>query len=216
MHHDEMYRDVRRVLADRYGNRSFALLDLGCGSARHLAGALQGRSVSRYLGYDLADVALTHAARNLAGLGCRVELCHGDLLDAVRTNSEKFDLIFTSFALHHLSSADKALFFRSAYPRLNADGMLLLIDTVRNEGEERESHLDHYWAWLRSECDTLSQEALDLLGAHIRNCDFPETTAALSAMATRAGFRPGVEVSRFRWHYACSFTLFHQRFTYPA
>lgn len=215
MHHDEIYCDVRRVLTDHYHNRSFALLDLGCGSARHLARALQGRSVSRYVGYDLADVALTYAARNLAGLGCRVELCRGDLLDALRTNSEKFDLIFTSFALHHLSSVEKALFFRSAYARLNENGMLLLIDTMRNDDEERESYLDHYWAWLRSECKTLSQEALDLLGAHIRNYDFPETTAALNAMATSAGFSPGVEISRVRWHHAWCFTLFDQRSTHP-
>ena len=43
MYHDEIYRDVQRVLADRYENRPFVLLDLGCGSARHLARALQGR-----------------------------------------------------------------------------------------------------------------------------------------------------------------------------
>src|SRR5262245_60165226 len=63
MHHDEIYRDVQRFFADRYGQRSFALLDLGCGSARHLVRALQGCSVSRYIGYDLADTALAEAAR---------------------------------------------------------------------------------------------------------------------------------------------------------
>ena len=35
---DEIYGDVRRILADRYENQPFVLLDLGCGSARHLAG----------------------------------------------------------------------------------------------------------------------------------------------------------------------------------
>ncbi|TMB67531.1 MAG: hypothetical protein E6J54_19950, partial [Deltaproteobacteria bacterium] len=59
MFHDEIYRDVQRVLADRYGNRPFTLLDLGCGSARHLRRALEGRSVSRYLGYDLSVAALS-------------------------------------------------------------------------------------------------------------------------------------------------------------
>jgi SAM-dependent methyltransferase len=71
MYHDEIYGDVRRILADRYETRPFMLLDLGCGSARHLARALQGRPVSRYVGYDLSDVALAHARRNLTGLGCR-------------------------------------------------------------------------------------------------------------------------------------------------
>jgi ubiquinone/menaquinone biosynthesis C-methylase UbiE len=163
------------------------------------------------VGYDLADVALTRAAHNLKGLGCPVELCHGDLLDAVSTNSEQFDLIFTSFALHHLSSQDKVLFFRSACRRLTPGGILLLIDTVRKEGQERDSHLEDYWCWLRSECKTLSPEGLHLLGAHIRNYDFPETIASLNEMATFAGFSAAVEVSRFRWHHAYCFTLVDQR-----
>jgi SAM-dependent methyltransferase len=72
MYHDEIYRDVKRLLADRYEKRPFVLLDLGCGSARHLARALQGRSVSRYVGYDLSDVALAHAQSNRLGLPGRL------------------------------------------------------------------------------------------------------------------------------------------------
>ena len=139
MYHDEIYRDVQRVLADRYENRPFVLLDLGCGSARHLARALQGRSVSRYVGYDLSDVALAHAGRNLTALGCPVELRRGDLLESLKIGGEKFDVILTSFALHHLAAAQKSAFFQLAYSRLNQDGMLLLIDTVRDDGEDRKS-----------------------------------------------------------------------------
>jgi SAM-dependent methyltransferase len=211
MHHDEIYRDVQHVLAERYEDRPFAILDLGCGSARHLARALQGRSISRYVGYDLSDIALAHAESNLARLGCPLVLCRGDLLDALRTNSDRFDLIFTSFAQHHLSSAEKELFFRCAYTRLEANGMLLLIDTIRNDHEDRETYLNRYWDWLRSECKFLSSVALEFLGTHIRECDFPETAAALNAMATGAGFTPCVEVSKIYWHRAWCFTLPDQR-----
>lgn len=111
MHHDEIYRDVQRLLADRYATQPFTLLDLGCGSARHLAHALKGRSISRYFGYDLSDVAVAHARQNLALLGCPVELRQGDLLEGLRASGEKFDVVLTSFALHHLASAEKELFF---------------------------------------------------------------------------------------------------------
>ena len=184
MYHDEIYGDVRRIFADRYETRPFTLLDLGCGSARHLARALQGRPVSRYVGYDLSDVALAHARRNLpTGLGCPVDLRRGDLLEGLRTGGEKFDVIFASFALHHLAAGEKSTFFQSAYPRLNQEGMLLLINTVRDDGEDRKLYLDRYCAWLRSEFKTLSPDALDLLCDHIRSNDFPETLAALDAMA---------------------------------
>ena len=205
MHHDEIYRDVQDFLADRYEKQPFAILDLGCGSARHLARALNGLPVSRYVGYDLSDVALAHAARNLTGLCFPFELRQGNLLQGVRAGGEKFDVIFTSFALHHLAAAEKSTFFESAYRRLNEDGMLLLIDTARDDGEDREIYLDRYCAWLRSRCETLSPEGLDLLCAHIRSNDFPETTGALDAMATRAGFSRSVEINRFRWHHTWCF-----------
>jgi SAM-dependent methyltransferase len=148
MHHDDIFRDVEHFLADRYGNSSFSLLDLGCGSARHVALALQGRSVSLYVGYDLSDVALAHAARNLAVPKFPVDLFRGDLLDGVRTGGETFDVIFSSFALHHLSSVQKAEFFQSAHERLDEGGVLLLIDTMRDDGEERANYLDRYCSWL--------------------------------------------------------------------
>jgi len=205
MHHDDIYRDVQSFLVDRYGTQPFTLLDLGCGSARHLARALKGRSISRYVGFDLSDVALAHASGNLNGLGWPVELHQGELLEGLRASGEEFDVIFTSFALHHLASTDKELFFQSAYERLGRDGMLLLIDTMRDEGEERPVYLDRYCAWLWSNCETLSPAALDLLCAHIRSNDFPETAATLSDMATRAGFALGVEITRMGWHHTWCF-----------
>lgn len=200
MHHDEIYREVRRFFAERYDHRPFALLDLGCGSARHLARALQSRSVSRYVGYDLADTALAEAARNLAALDCPVELHKGDLLSALRARNEKFDVVFTSFALHHLATGEQSVFFQSAYQCLTEDGVLLFIDTMRDDNEDRGLYLDRYCAWLRSRCKTLSVEALDLLCAHIRSSDFPETITVVQAMATNAGFRRHVEITRFGWH----------------
>jgi len=200
MHHDEIYRDLQRFFADRFDDRPFTLLDLGCGSARHLARALKGRSIGRYVGYDLSDVGLAHAKQNLASLGCPVELHQGDLLKWLRNGGEKFTVIFTSFALHHLAFAEKERFFQSAQERLSQDGMLLLIDTMREEGEERPVYLDRYSAWLRSACETLAPAALDLLCNHIRDNDFPETPTEINAMATRAGFGRGVKITRIGWH----------------
>ena len=205
MHHDEIFRDVMRFLAERFDDRPFTVLDLGCGSARHIARALKGRSLSRYVGYDLSEVALAHAKQNLALLSCPVDLRQGDLLKGLRGNDEKFDVIFTSFALHHLSSADKESFLQSARERLSRDGILLLIDTVRDEGEERPVYLDRYCAWLRSRCKTLSPAALELLCGHIRNCDFPESAAELDDMAVRAGFGRGEAITRIGWHHTRCF-----------
>jgi hypothetical protein len=76
---------------------------------------------------------------------------------------------------------------------------------MRDDGEDRQLYLDRYCSWLRSECNTLSPEALDLLFDHIRNNDFPETTTLLGVMAYDAGFHSRVEVSAVRWHHAWRF-----------
>lgn len=207
MYHDEIFEDVRRFLAERYGNRPFSILDLGCGSARHLAQALEGRSVSGYLGYDLSDAALAHAERNLSFLDCPVELRCGDLLDGVRdSGGGSLDIIFCSFALHHLSSAQKAEFFTSAYGRLNHDGICLLIDTMRDDREDRSTYLDRYCAWLGSRCESLSPEALEHVFAHIRANDFPENDKELEEMAARAGFARKIAISRYQWHHGWCFS----------
>jgi SAM-dependent methyltransferase len=209
MFHDEMFNDVRLLFIDRFGKRSFTVLDLGCGSARHLSRALQGCSVSRYVGYDLSDAALAQAKGNLAGLRCPVELHQGDLLEGLK-DSERFDLIFSSFALHHLVSGDKANFFQFAYQRLDEKGILVLIDVMRENDEDRPVYLDRYCGWLRSEWKTLTTEALDAFCDHIRSYDFPETAAAIRAMAKHAGFSCS-EVNRYRWHHIWQFDKSHSR-----
>jgi SAM-dependent methyltransferase len=200
MFHEELYQEVQHFIANHHTERPITLLDLGCGSARHLARALEGRLISRYRGYDLSEIALAHATRNLAGLGCALELHQGDLLEGLKANKEPFDLIFCSFALHHLPSAEKEIFFQLAYEGLQGHGRLLLIDVMREEDEDLRLYLERYCGWLQSEWKAIRPEALDTICDHIQNNDFPETASALHAMATHAGFNECFEINRFRWH----------------
>lgn len=200
MYHDELYQEVQGFLVGRYAERPLSILDLGCGSARHLARALDGLRVSRYLGYDLSEAALAQAGVNLAGLGDQKELRQGDLLDGLKSNTEKFELIFSSFALHHLVSEDKSDFFRLACEGLQAHGILLIIDVMRDENEELALYLDRYCGWLRAEWNAMTPEALDSICEHVRGNDYPETASELYAMAARAGFSGVTEIRRYLWH----------------
>ena len=205
MYHDDIYREVQHVICRHYADRPFAVFDLGCGSALHVAHALEHSPICRYHGCDLSDLALVQAARNLAGLGCLLELHQGDLLEGLRVSREQFDLIFSSFALHHLGSADKTVFFQLAYQRLHENGRLLLIDVMREEEEELALYLARYCGWLRSAWQALLPDEQDALCEPIENDDFPETVSTLAAMATAAGFDRGRELNRFRWHHTLCF-----------
>jgi SAM-dependent methyltransferase len=201
MFHEEIYRHVTEVLARRFAAESFSILDLGCGSARHLAQALEGRAVRRYLGYDLSENALKEARHNLARLGHPMEFKAADffagLLEGV---DERFDLIFSSFSLHHLASSDKGRFFERARQRLAEGGMLLVIDVAREEGEDLAVYLDNYCHWIRNAWTELTAEQLNFIFNHIRESDFPESDSALKSMAVEGGFQPGIDIARILWH----------------
>src|SRR5581483_9859429 len=205
MFHDEIYRGVSLLLAGYFGDRPFSVLDLGCGSARHLSRALAGRFVRVYKGYDLAEAPLAAARRNVSAVGCRVDLRHGDLVEALRNETTGFDLIFCGFSLHHLTAEEKAAFFRVAHLRLNTGGMLLIVDPAREEDEPLPIYLDHYCDWIRAEWKAMPMAAIDAICDHIRNNDYPETSRDLRAIAAESGFDRARELERFGWHHTWAF-----------
>lgn len=203
--HQEIYRDVKRLLCQRYADAPFTILDLGCGNAHHLAAALDGCRVAAYHGHDLSEAALAQARGNMARLGCPVTLHQGDLLEGVRNAQEKYDLIFSSFALHHLAHDEKAAFFEYAYRALDENGLLLLIDVARGEDEDRATYLERYCGWIEREWKALSPEEMKIVLDHIRSGDFPETASELRALSVRAGFAACRHVNRFGWHHTWCF-----------
>ena len=66
----KLYRDVHTFITQCYVDYPFTLWELGCGSARHMAVALQESRINHYVGYDLSPMALVHARSNLNVLDC--------------------------------------------------------------------------------------------------------------------------------------------------
>ena len=85
--------------------------------------------------------------------------------------------------MHHLRSADKELFFRRALRRLTDNGLLLLIDVALGEGESRAAWLDRYCGWMAADWTSLPAQALELAFGHIRQNDFPESSAMTPSSA---------------------------------
>lgn len=202
--HDEIYRDLGQFLRGRLGGAPFTMLDLGCGSARHLAPVLRDLRVSAYTGWDLSEPALAQARRNLAPLGCPLDLRQGDLREALQ-QGQRFDLVFSSFALHHLDTAGKARFFADSRACLAPGGLLVLIDTSLDPGQTRDQYVDAYTRWVREDWTALPAAAVRDIETHVRGSDFPETEAVLADLAARAGFGTPRRLCRHRWHGAWAF-----------
>lgn len=199
MFHREIGQAIKAALRDRFGSHPFSVLDLGCGDAATFAPLLHGLAVESYRGADLSEAALALAKRNLAGLSCPVVLTQTNMTSELE-NVEPRDLIYVSFALHHLTTGQKAAFFRVAAQKLAPGGLLLLADVVREEGQSLPDYLDGYSNYLRDVMITLDPSERDAIREHITSFDLPEPCSVLQAQAEDAGLRLLDVATPHKWH----------------
>ncbi|MGA3302940.1 MAG: class I SAM-dependent methyltransferase [Methylovirgula sp.] len=200
MYHSEISADIERLFRTQLGTRPFSLLDLGCGDAATLAPLLRGMAIVHYKGVDLSEAALGLAAKNLKPLSCPIDFVHRDILSALAAETERFDVIYSSFAIHHLTCEEKAKAFRLAAARLNENGFLVLTDTFREEDETLPIYLDHYLGWIRNDWHGLRADEIAAICDHIENNDLPETATDLRALTKAAGLDQETLVAKYRWH----------------
>jgi cyclopropane fatty-acyl-phospholipid synthase-like methyltransferase len=190
--HNYLYhREVYARLHDFFLNhlaRPFALLDLGCGDAGCMAQALEGTAISRYLGVDLAKMALDLAAKNLAGLRCEHLLWEKDYFEVVIEGEIKADVIWMGLTFHHLPRPQKQKFLQAARKILPARGYLLMYEPTLLEDEDRDQFLERSGQDRQSSWPAMTAAELERIGDHIDNHDFPEKISTLEQMAREHGF----------------------------
>ena len=180
------------------------MLDLGCGDCATLAPILSGLALKNYTGFDLSETALAFADKTLSHLNCPVTLVHGHLLEGLAEDT-KYDVIYCSFALHHLPTREKADFFDLAARRLTGRGLLLLVDIVRADGETLGQFHQNYCDWLRRCWSGLNPSEQQSACAHVMANVLPESEAVLMAQAEAAGLRAAHRTIRHDWHQVLCF-----------
>lgn len=184
LEHRAFYETVRELLA---AEPPASILELGCGDARFTAPLLRDLGVREYLGVDLSEVALAEAREHL-GPNPAWRLEQGDALQAVLRPGPAWDLVFASFCLHHLTSAEKARLVGALPGR-----RFVLLDLFREDGEGREAYLERRHRWIREGWTRLSPEQVQEVLDHELACDFPETAGFYRGAALAAGFSTCVE-----------------------
>ncbi len=206
MFHQEIYAGVGRLLSLREDAERYRLLDLGCGNARYLAPCLRQSHPTVYEGVDLSEAALIEARSYLADLpGATVTLTQGDLLEAVEATSKTWDVIFTGFAVHHLTSVDKARFFQAVGSCLAGKGWLILVDVVREENQSREDYLEGYLKCMRDNWIKVPPDQLEEACTHVHDHDYPEYFSTLQEMAAAAGLQASRIVNQYGQHHTLLF-----------
>jgi len=206
MSHREIYAKVAELLKLRKDRKKFWLLDLGCGNARYLAPSLKQSPPVLYQGVDLSDTALEEARTYLAELTCPVVLSRDDLLEAVESTDKKWDVIFTGFALHHLTLEQKARFFQAAGKCLSDNGWLLMVDVIRKANQSRKDYLDDYLRRMRERWTEIPSDQLEAACEHVATYDYPEYLSTLREMSKASGLKKSRVIGRYGQHYAVLFS----------
>ena len=189
--HREFYGILHEFLVSYFQN-PFSLLDLGCGDACYTAQALFNTNIACYKGIDLSKPALAIARDNMEILGGDKLFIQGDffelVFELVKKRKDSFDVILCSFALHHLTLEQKDYIIGQFLHLLKANGVFILIDTVRREGEQREAFIKRYLDGVYKDWSLLTPPEVLAVEAHISSSDFPETQEALHLIAQKHGF----------------------------
>jgi len=164
-------------------DRPLRALDLGVGTGFFTARFLGLFPNASVLAIDGAAAMLDLARARLGTLAGRVRFATGDFRDLARLvpEGEALDVVFSSYALHHLSRADKEEVVRQVRSRLTPEGWFLNADLIVGASPEAEARIQ-----------AMRVEGI-LRRAHGRDPRFPDAPATrgwLDRMQAAEGDQP--------------------------
>lgn len=196
MRHREISAAIHTFVKGRFQKR-FSLLDLGCGDATSIPHTFAGTPLARYTGVDASAAALEAARRHLASAPFDVVLVESDLMAhltaAAVPDGPRFDVMLAGYVIHHLSFDDKRRFFTRCREALSPGGSLVFYDLFRRPAETRDEFVTAYTELIATRWGLVG-ETRENTCRHVREHDFPETVATITALARDADFTiPGEE-----------------------
>jgi SAM-dependent methyltransferase len=123
------------VLCELLPTRVDRFLDLGTGDGDTLALVLAARPNARGIGLDFGDEMLRRARARFAD-DERVEIRHHDLERELPVDLGVFDLVVSSFAIHHLAPARQRALYGEIYDRLAPGGVFVNAEHVASPTPE--------------------------------------------------------------------------------
>ena len=118
-------------------------IDLGIGTGYFTERFLNNFPNSRVLGIDGAQAMIELAKARLISLASRVQFVIGDFrkLQELTSGAGTIDVVFSSYALHHLSRPDKETVLRRVVELLVPGGWFVNADLIVADSPELESRL---------------------------------------------------------------------------
>ncbi len=188
MRHKEFAAETFNVFNKLEVKEPLEILDLGCGDAQPMTVQLKQLKVGSYTGYDLSDTALEFARLNLQPFDCKIALRQGPMQTLIHQERGSFDVIYSSYAIHHLLDDQKASLLQDCYNKLSGKGCLIMIDLLRDKNESLHHYIDRYIDDIKNHWVLLSAQERELIYNHMRQYDFPAVKDDMMAWASKIGF----------------------------
>lgn len=161
---------------------SFSFVDIGCGDASTIAPILLDKPIKKYIGIDAAPEVLKLAEANLGEIKCDKEFICDNMTNAIVKLSPPIDIIFTSYAAHHLTYQQKFDFIFNCKKILKNKGFFIMIDGVLKPHQTRDEWLDELENRIKT-TQPMTSEELKFRMQHPRQDDHPESIATFEKIA---------------------------------
>lgn len=207
MFHREISEALRSASRKTNTNQGLNIFDLGCGDASMAIPLLSRGLVQSYSGCDLSKPALEIAHSWLKEQDIEHKLLCDDMCKVISELPDKsFDIVFSSYAIHHLNATQKRLLIKEISRTLRPSGQFILIDIFREPSETRADYMAHYMSAIRETWVNLSESEQALVANHATEYDFPEQTDFYENTCLKNGFSSGVNLAKHTWHQAWLFS----------
>jgi len=173
LYHREMYEAIKSFLIKHVLNKEFSFVDVGCGDASAILPYLSDIGLNHYIGIDAAADVLKLAESNFNVLDISKQFICDNMFEAIPKLPGSYDVIFSSYALHHLTTQQKEDFLKSCQDKLGSNGVIILVDGILKENQTREEWLE-VLAHRMKTTQNLSEEVLEERMQHPREDDYPE------------------------------------------
>jgi 2-polyprenyl-3-methyl-5-hydroxy-6-metoxy-1,4-benzoquinol methylase len=189
MLHKDIAEYTSKYLNQISNESAINMLDLGCGDAKQIANQLGGLNIKSYTGIDMSDAALQFAQKNIELINCAGTFLTGPMEVLIKKNTSIYNVIYSSYAIHHLSDAGKKEFLLECRNRLSKNGVFILIDIFRQPMQSMAEYKNEYCTWIKNYWNSLDPEEMQMIFDHINEYDFPNEIENMISYATAVGLK---------------------------
>jgi 2-polyprenyl-3-methyl-5-hydroxy-6-metoxy-1,4-benzoquinol methylase len=188
MRHKELGELAQKYLQDFSERTPIKMLDIGCGDAHQISEQLKSLNVAAYTGYDLSEQATQFAEQYFAGFENIIAFQIGKMEDLIKEDQTTYNVIYSSFAIHHLIDDKKAEIIKDCYNKLFEGGLFILIDIKRQPAQSINDYKASYTQWINTDWYALDKDEKNAIIDHLNTCDIPVENKTYTEYALRAGF----------------------------